>query len=129
CEELMLFGSFAFSNRPDVESEKIAGVINMDMLGRDLMDVVRNTLFIAGAERYPRIQAQAERLGKEKGIRLLPLGTDLVGPRSDHVAFQSRGVPCLFFSSGTYKDYHQPTDTPEKLNRADLGRSTAVVLG
>ena len=129
CEEMMLFGSFAFSCQPDVESAKIAAVINMDILGRDLMDVVRNTLFIAGSEYYPEIQQHAAQLGKEAGIRVLPLGTDLVGPRSDHVAFQSLGVPCLFFSSGTYKDYHQSTDTPEKLNRADLERSAAVILG
>jgi hypothetical protein len=129
CEEWMLFGSFAFSSQPDVESAKIAAVVNMDILGRDLMDVVRNTLFVAGAEDYPEIQAHTRRLGQASGIRVLPLGTDLVGPRSDHVAFQSRGMPCLFFSSGTYKDYHQPGDTAEKLNRADLERSAAVVLG
>jgi hypothetical protein len=128
CEEWMLFGSFAFSSRRDVESANIAAVINMDILGRDLMDVVRKTLFVAGSEHYPEIQQYAAQLGREAGIRVLPLGTDLVGPRSDHVAFQSRGVPCLFFSSGTYKDYHQSTDTPEKLNRADLERSAAVIL-
>ncbi|HTG44849.1 MAG TPA: M28 family peptidase [Verrucomicrobiae bacterium] len=127
CEEWMLFGSFAFSSQPDVESAKIASVINMDILGRDLMDVVRNTLFIAGSEHYPEIEERAMRFGQTAGIRVLPLGTDLVGPRSDHVAFQSLGVPCLFFSSGTYKDYHQLTDTPEKLNRADLEKSASVI--
>ncbi|HUR45823.1 MAG TPA: M28 family peptidase [Candidatus Saccharimonadales bacterium] len=129
CEEWMLFGSFAFSSQPNVQSAKIAAVLNMDMLGRDLMDVVRNTLFIAGAEFYPQIREQVSELGKTRGMRVLPLGTDLVGPRSDHVAFQSLPVPCLFLSSGTYRDYHQPTDTAEKLNRTNLESSAAIVFG
>src|SRR5262249_46020028 len=65
--------------------------------------------------------------GTNAGIRVLRLGTDLIGPRSDHVAFQSRDVPCLFFSCGTCKDYHQPTDTAQKLNYKDLEHSTQVM--
>src|SRR5437764_1386420 len=55
CEEWMLLGSFAFSLRKDVQNAKIAAVINADILGRDFMDVVRHTLFVAGTEQYPQI--------------------------------------------------------------------------
>jgi len=101
CEEWMLFGSFAFSSQPDVESAKIAAVINMDILGRDLMDVVRNTLFVAGAENYPEIQAQTSRLGKESGIPSCRWGRILWGlgaimwrsNRGECPAFFSRAAP------------------------------------
>jgi hypothetical protein len=36
-------------------------------------------------------------------------------------------VPCLFFSCGTCKDYHQPTDTADKLDFAALKRSADVM--
>lgn len=128
CEEWMLVGSFAFSLRKDVQDARIAAVINADILGRDFMDVVPHTLFVAGTEEYPDIRQTLKQFGSAAGIAILPLGTDLIGPRSDHVAFESRGVPCLFFSSGTFKDYHQPTDTADKLNYADLEASAKVIL-
>jgi len=104
-------------------------VINMDMLGRDFFDVVQHAVFVAGVERYPALREDICRFGAQAGIRILPLGTDLIGPRSDHVAFEPRGVPCLFFSCGTFSDYHKPTDTADKLNYEDLERSAKVVLG
>ena len=66
--------------------------------------------------------------GTEAVIRVLPVGTDLIGPRGDHAAFESRPIPVLFFSCGTFKDYHCYTDTADKLDYAELGRSAAVVL-
>ena len=128
CEEMMLFGSFVFSCDEAVRKAKIVAVVNMDMLGRDFFDVVHHALFVAGAERYPALREDICRFGNQAGIRLLPLGTDLIGPRSDHIAFEPRGVPCLFFSCGTFGDYHQTTDTADKLNYADLERSANVVL-
>jgi hypothetical protein len=127
CEEWMLFGSFAFALRKDVKDARIAAVVNADMLGRDFMDVVPHTLFLAGAEDYPELRQQIRRSGEATAMRILPLGTDLVGPRSDHVAFESRDIPCLFFSSGTFKDYHDPTDTADKLNYSDLEKSAKVL--
>lgn len=126
-EEMMLFGSMAFSSEPRVERARIVAAVNMDMLGRDFFDVVEHTLFIAGTEQYPALREEIRRFGSQSGLRILPLGSDLVGPRSDHVAFQSRGIPCLFFSSGTFADYHEPGDTADKLNYADLRRSADVV--
>ena len=127
CEEMMLLGSFAFTCRKDMRDAKIVAVVNADMLGRNLLDVVTNTLFVAGTEGCPILGEQVCRFGTNAGIRVLRLGTDLVGPRSDHVVFQSRGIPCLFFSCGTCKDYHLPTDTADKLDFAALKRSAFVM--
>jgi hypothetical protein len=128
CEEEMLLGSFAFAGREDVQQANIVAVVNVDMLGRDFLDVVQNTLFVAGTERYPALRDQLRLFGTNTGLRVLPLGTDLIGPRSDHVAFESRDIPCLFFSCGTYGDYHKPGDTPDKLNYTNLQRSAEVIL-
>jgi hypothetical protein len=128
CEEEMCFGSFAFCCRPEVQQAKLVGVVNLDILGRDFLEVVPHTLFVTGTEPYPQWREVARRAGAGAGLRVLPIGTDLVGPRGDHVAFESRELPCLFFSSGMYKDYHLPSDTADKLNYDDMARSTTVVV-
>ena len=128
AEEQMLLGSFAFSCRADVATAKIVAVVNVDMLGRDFFDAISNTVFVAGTETYPGLQTRVHQFGTEAEIRVLPIGSDLIGPRSDHVAFESRKVPCLFFSCGVFKDYHAPGDTAEKLNYDNLRKSAQVIF-
>ena len=36
--------------------------------------------------------------------------------RSDHYNFAKHGVPIIFYFNGVHKDYHQPTDTVDKIN-------------
>jgi len=36
--------------------------------------------------------------------------------RSDHYNFANKGVPVLFYFNGTHRDYHQPSDTIDKIN-------------
>ena len=54
------------------------------------------------------------------GFKLLrvPGGT---GP-SDHASFYQRKVAVLFFFTGTHRDYHRPSDTPDKINLAGLAK-------
>jgi hypothetical protein len=127
-EEEMLLGSCAFSTRPDVEQAKIVGIVNVDMLGRDFLDTVTNTVFAAGTEGYPALEKRVMELGTEAGIRVLPIGTDFIGPRSDHAPFESRDIPCVFFSCGTFGDYHKPGDTAGKINYTNVEHSARVIL-
>ena len=43
---------------------------------------------------------------------------DLTGyyTRSDQYNFYEKGIPAVMFFAGMHKDYHKPTDTPEKIN-------------
>ena len=36
--------------------------------------------------------------------------------RSDHYNFAKKGIPVSFIFSGFHRDYHQPTDTVDKIN-------------
>ena len=36
--------------------------------------------------------------------------------RSDHYNFARKGVPILFFFNGVHEDYHEVTDSPDKIN-------------
>ena len=48
--------------------------------------------------------------------------------RSDNWPFLVSGVPALFFHTGLHPDYHQPTDTPEKINYAKLEKIVRLVF-
>lgn len=128
CEERGLIGSFAFTCRDDFQPSQIAAVVNMDILGRQLLDVIDDTLFITGTESYPGLRRTIADSGRTHDLRMLPIGTDVVGPRSDHIAFEGMGFPVLFFSSGVYKDYHEKGDTADKLHYNELTSATEVVF-
>jgi len=48
--------------------------------------------------------------------------------RSDHYNFAKKGVPIIFFFDGIHKDYHKPTDTPDKINYDLLEKRTRLVF-
>lgn len=127
AEEIGLFGSNAFTCRSDFDPAKLAGVVNLDMLGRKFLDVVDNTLLAFGTEAYPNLRNAVMQAGKHAGLHVLPLGRDLVGPRSDHAAFETFAKPWVFFTCGQYSDYHKPTDTPDKLDRVAMVKSARLV--
>ncbi|MHC4891321.1 MAG: M28 family peptidase [Planctomycetota bacterium] len=128
CEERFALGAFAFTCQKDFEKRKIAAVINIDLLGREFLDVVDGSLFVVGTEAYPELRAHILQAGKETDVKILPLGTDLVGPRGDHAAFETMDIPVLFFTCGLYKDYHKTTDTAEKLNYPKMTSSAQVIF-
>lgn len=127
CEEKFTLGSFAFTCQKDFEEQGIAAMINVDLLGRDFLNVVGDSLFVVGTQAYPGLRTEVLRAGEKNGVKILPVGTDIVGPRGDHVAFETMEIPVLFFSCGLYKDYHKPTDTAEKLNYMRMKNSAKVI--
>jgi predicted metalloprotease with PDZ domain len=46
---------------------------------------------------------------------------------SDHTSFVAKRIPVLFFFSGLHFDYHQPSDTWEKVNHGDAASLLNVV--
>ncbi|NQV32261.1 MAG: M28 family peptidase, partial [Phycisphaeraceae bacterium] len=86
-EENGLLGAFAFSCRDDFDPNRIAGVVNIDLLGRSGFEALENHLFLSGTEDYREIRRQIQAAAATADITILPAGTDIVGPRADHVAF------------------------------------------
>ncbi len=127
AEEMFCVGSFAFTCRDDYDNSKIVATINMDLLGRDLLDVVDRCLIVTGTENYAAIQENVSAACAQSNLKFIPLQTELIGPVGDHMAFVSSGRPVLFFTCGINKDYHQSTDTADKLNFSKLERESAVV--
>jgi len=128
CEEHMLLGSFVFTCRPDFDKADIAAVVNVDILGRDFLDVLENTVCVVGTEKHPKLRQQIIQTGDDLGIDVAVLGADFVGPRGDHVPFETMAVPCLFFTCGHHSDYHMPSDVADRLNYNKIKRSANVIF-
>lgn len=125
-EEKGLLGAFAFSCREDVDPNCIAGVVNVDALGRKGFEVLENHLFLSGTADYRDLRQQIQ-ASPTKAITILPAGTDIAGPRGDHAAFEGLGFPSLFYCCGLYEDYHRSGDTPDKLDYDMILRSADVI--
>jgi len=48
--------------------------------------------------------------------------------RSDNFPFMQKGIPAISFFSGFHQDYHQPGDTPDKINYPLFKRRTQFAL-
>jgi len=47
---------------------------------------------------------------------------------SDQVPFEGAGVPAVFLNTGTHSDYHQPSDTADKIDFNGLETITKIAL-
>ena len=119
-EELGLWGSQAFVDAPPVPLSRIKADINVDMVGRNAVDELSVTpAQIEGA--VGTLTRDARDLAPRQGIKLT-LEADKYWTRSDHYTFAKRGIPCIFFFGGMHGDYHEPTDTPDKINFEKMTR-------
>ena len=109
-EELGLYGSKAFAKEENIDSNHIAYMINMDMVGR--LNDSTHSLTLGGVGTSPRWQ---EVVDMGKNDFKLTLDSSGIGP-SDHTTFYNIGIPVLFLFTGTHKDYHKPSDIATAIN-------------
>ncbi len=86
------------------------------------LPIVRDLLFITGAESHPAFARAMEKVKLPRRLRLIATLNDYVGDMSDHGVFRQNGVPYLFLSCGRWPHYHAPTDTPDRLNYRKMHR-------
>jgi hypothetical protein len=102
----------------------------MDLVGHAVpLPGLEDLLVVTGIESDPAlpgiVRAQAER----PGLRVVATLNRYVGDISDHGAFRRARRPYLFLSCGHWPHYHEPTDTPEKLDYAKMLRIQSFVEG
>jgi hypothetical protein len=127
-EERGLWGSAYFADHPTVPLASVVADLNSDMIGRNAKD----TLAVIGRE-YSNLGATLDSVAAahaELGIK--PVG-DLWPQeglffRSDHYNFAKKGVPILFFTTGLHPDYHQVTDSPDKIDVEKEARLTRLLF-
>ncbi len=129
AEEMGLQGAHAFVRTPPVAADQLALDVNFDMVSRS----AGREIFVAGPGRWPRLKPvlDAAMAGAPITVRF---GHDTGGgqndwtTQSDHGAFHAAGIPFVYFGVEDHADYHQPTDTADKIAPDFLGGVATVVL-
>lgn len=118
AEEIGTIGSRFWIDHPTVPLASVTAMINADMVGR-LRD---DRLLVDGtgtAAAWPELIP-----GASNGLALdLSLGAEGFGA-SDHASFTAARIPVAFLFTGVHDDYHQPTDTADKINSVGAERIT-----
>jgi hypothetical protein len=121
-EETGLIGSTHFAKNPPLPLTKLKAVLVSDMLGRSLGGVMDEYVFVLGSESSPALRKVVIDVQPEAELKVGRIGADVIGTRSDYGPFRDRKIPFLFFSTGQHRDYHQPTDTPDRIDYVKLRR-------
>ncbi|MFL9482174.1 M28 family peptidase [Chitinophagaceae bacterium LWZ2-11] len=126
-EEKGLWGSEYYAAHPVYPLDKTSVDLNTDMVGR--IDPLykgdsTNYVYVIGDDKLssdltPITDSINNAAGKK--LELDRRYNDLSDPnqfyyRSDHFNFAKNGVPIIFYFDGVHADYHQPTDTVDKIN-------------
>ncbi|MEZ4438122.1 MAG: M28 family peptidase [Polyangiaceae bacterium] len=150
AEEAGLWGSKHYAASPTLPLPTLRAMVNVDMIGRPLLDdpayALPKTMAGMDGARGLGVLGTADRPvfrhAVDAGAAAAELEVwapeDLPGPlrrlvenlasgRGDNFSFEAVGIPSLFFGAGESADYHQPTDTPDRLDpRLMAARAVAI---
>ncbi|HYU79066.1 MAG TPA: M20/M25/M40 family metallo-hydrolase [Vicinamibacterales bacterium] len=132
-EELGLQGAKAFLAAPPIPRERIGLEVNLDMVSRS----DRRELFAAGTYHWPQTKPALEQVARRAPIKLL-FGHDkpvsIAGRvedwtnASDHGPFNTAKIPFVYFGVEDHADYHQPSDTADKINPMFFREAAETIL-
>jgi hypothetical protein len=137
AEEVGLVGSGTYVARPAWPLERTVAVLNFDMVGRNFFEWGAGkeaTAAIVGLEGHADLLTAARRAGSESGLDLIAVPAHLVElfgfeDRTDEWWFRRRGMLAIHISTSLHDDYHQPSDTPDRLVPAQMERVARTSAG
>ncbi len=137
-EEKGLWGSEYYSDHPLFPLDKTTVDLNIDMIGRT--DPKRkgdssNYVYVVGDDKLSSDLRPISEAMNKKYTKLeldykynAPNDPERIYFRSDHYNFARKGVPIIFYFNGTHKDYHQPSDTPDKIDYKQMAKRAQLVF-
>jgi hypothetical protein len=117
-EEQGLYGSRYYTENPVVSLDSTFACVNIDMIGRSSLSPGDSSNYIGG---YAYLSEDIRDVSHESLLLVAPALNDRIEFRShvrggsDHYYFSEHGIPSLFYFEGMHRDYHEPTDTPDKI--------------
>jgi Peptidase family M28/PA domain len=146
-EERGLLGAWAYTEDPLVPLDRIVGVLNMDMIGRNeevpvgggnrfrgleqqTAESNANATNIIGSLRSPDLRAAMDKANQGINLELkyrYDNNLSNLMRRSDHWPFIQKGVPSVWIHTGLHPDYHTVYDRPEKINYAKMVKIARLV--
>ncbi len=139
AEEKGLLGSEFYTDRaPIFPLENTIADLNIDMIGRTdpkRTSKTRNYVYLIGSD---RLSTQLHEVSEQVNNQCCKIDLDYTfnaenDPnrfyyRSDHYNFAKHNVPVIFYFNGTHEDYHQPGDTPDKIQYDLLENRTRLIF-
>jgi hypothetical protein len=146
-EERGLLGAWAYTEHPPAPIANIAGVLNMDMIGRNeevevgggnrfnglevqTAESNANAVNMMGFARAPELAAVVDAANTGIGLEIKKRydnNTSNLVRRSDQWPFLQRGVAALGFMTGLHPDYHTVYDRPEKINYVKMEKIARLI--
>jgi len=124
-EEKGLLGSEFYTNNPVYPLKNTIANLNIDMVGRlDKLhdESSKNYVYVIGSD---RLSTELHDINEKANKTYVNMNLDYKyndkdDPqrfyyRSDHYNFAKNDIPIIFYFNGTHDDYHQETDTVEKI--------------
>ena len=136
-EEHGLHGSRFYSENPLFPVKNTIADINIDMIGRrdTLHPNTNNYIYVIGSD---RLSSELHTINEEVNAKYTQLELDYkyndrkdperIYYRSDHYNFAKKGIPAIFFFNGIHADYHQSSDTPDKIEYDALAKRTQLAF-
>ena len=136
-EEKGLLGSEYYASHPIFPLERTIADINVDMVGRVDAEHAGNPnyIYVIGSN---RLSTELHNIGEGVNDAYTQLELDYTynaedDPnrfyyRSDHYNFAKNGIPSVFFFNGVHPDYHQATDTVDKINFEKMEKIARLVF-
>lgn len=136
-EEMGLLGSKWFADHLPVPVENVVAEFQMDMVGRneestnprrpEKPEDNLNSLHLVGSKRLSKELHDIVLQANEHVKFDFEYDEEDVYSRSDHYNFAAKGIPIAFVFTGFHPDYHQVTDTADKIDCAKLVRVARLV--
>lgn len=110
-EEKGLLGSNFYTKNPSLDLDKVACMINFDMVGR--LNPENNTCGVNGVGTSPAWNTALAKV--EVPDFKIKTSESGVGP-SDQTSFYLKNIPAIHYFSGSHGDYHKPSDDEPLIN-------------
>lgn len=137
AEEKGLMGSEFYSDFPVYPLKNTVANLNIDMIGR--LDSAHATnpdyVYLIGTN---RLSTDLHNVSEQANQTYMNLQLDYTfnSPndpnrfyyRSDHYNFAKHNIPVIFYFNGVHADYHQPTDTVDKILFPKVEKITRLVF-
>ena len=136
-EEHGLLGSKYYSENPLFTVANTITNINIDMIGRrdKAHEETNNYVYLIGAD---RLSSDLNTICMEANSKYIQMDLDLkyndpkdpnrFYERSDHYNFAKFGIPSVFLFNGVHADYHQKSDTPDKIEYDALAKRAKLAF-
>jgi len=143
-EEKGLWGSAYFTKYPTVPINQIVTQLNIDMIGRCRREgdthpqrtglAKFGEVFVVGSKMMSAELGELSEAVNRGYLNLSfnykyddPKDPERIFFRSDHFNYAQQGIPIIFYTDGEHEDYHQPSDTVDKIDFEQMEKITRTI--